>query len=85
MGKSWHLTVNEPLYSAGHLSRDQGLSLIWAPSLKHRVWVRLMSLGTQHLAPIRVSAIVFHCIFSLGILQSLSFDYDLTLQGREAA
>lgn len=30
MGKSWYLAVNEALYSAGHLSRDQGLSLIWA-------------------------------------------------------
>lgn len=25
MGKSWHLPVNEPLYSAEHLSQDQGL------------------------------------------------------------
>lgn len=47
MGKSWHLTVNEPLYSAGHLSQDQGLKGIsdlalicisvqgWGDSSKH--------------------------------------------------
>lgn len=47
MGKSWHLAVNDLLYSAEHLSRDQGLSLIWAFSLKCVVWVRLMSLGAM--------------------------------------
>lgn len=46
MWKSWHLPVNEPLYSAEHLPRDEGLSLIGASSLKCRVCVRLMSLGT---------------------------------------
>lgn len=46
MRKSWHLTVNEPLYSAEYLSRDQGLGLIWA-SLKCSVWVGLMSLGSM--------------------------------------
>lgn len=47
MGKSWHLSVNKPLYSEEHLPRDQGLSLIWASSLKCMGWVRLMSLGTR--------------------------------------
>lgn len=46
MEKSRHLSVNGPLYSGEHLSQDQGLSLIWVYSLKQRVWVRIMSLGS---------------------------------------
>lgn len=81
MGKSWHLAVNEALYSAGHLSRDQGLSLIWAFSLKCRVWVRLMSLGTICCNNIGPDAHLSHCI-SPWLLSSfeLQSSLDITQQ-----
>ena len=35
MGKSWHLTVNEPQYSAEHLSQDQGFIVSEERGLGH--------------------------------------------------
>lgn len=81
MGKSWHLAVNEPLYSGEHLSQDQGLSLIWASSLRCRVQVRLMLLGTglqKHWAWYASQPLSF-TLATIWLLQILSFNHDLTL------